>query len=109
MYTKEKVILELEILQKVKAGLREIIVLSDDKSLRKKADELLKLLEEKPLIKVNTLYNMLEEKMKETKYSNSELNVNLYLLYRKLIDEKISEKEALDTFERYMKEEEFNK
>jgi len=77
--------------------------------LRKKASELLNLLEDKPMIKVNSLYEMIEDKMKETKYTNSELNVNLYLLYRKLIDEKISEKEALDTFEMYMKEEEFNK
>jgi len=109
MYTKEKIILELDILLKVKSGIREIMVLADDKNLRKKASELLNLLEDKPMIKVNSLYEMIEDKMKETKYTNSELNVNLYLLYRKLIDEKISEKEALDTFEMYMKEEEFNK
>jgi len=109
MYTKEKIILELDILQKVKSGIREIIVLSEDRNLRKKADELLNLLENKPVVKIDSLYEMIEEKMKETKYSNSQLNVSLYLLYRKLVDQKISEKEALDTFERYMKEEEFNK
>jgi len=109
MYTKEKIILELDILQKVKSGIREILVLSEDKNLRKKADELLNLLENKPVVKIDSLYEMIEEKMKETKYSNSQLNVSLYLLYRKLVDQKISEKEALDTFERYMKEEEFNK
>jgi len=109
MYTKEKIILELDILQKVKEGIREIMVLADDKNLRKKAGDLLNLLEDKPVVKIDSLYEMIQEKMKETRYSNSDLNVSLYLLYRKLIDEKITEKEALDTFEMYMKEEEFNK
>ena len=109
MYTKEKVIVDMEMLEKIKAGIKEIIILSDNKNVRKKAEELTDLLEDKQIIEVKSLYERIKEKMKKTKYSNSELNVNLYLLYRNLVEEKITEEEALDTFEMYMKAEEFNK
>jgi len=109
MYTKEKIIIDMEMLEKIKAGIKEIIILSDNKKVRKKAEELSELLEDKEIMEVKSLYERIKEKMKKTKYSNSELNVNLYLLYRNLVEEKITEEEALDTFEMYMKAEEFNK
>lgn len=86
--------------QKLVVGLREIKLMSDLLSIRKKANELLKIFEEEKKKEDETpLDEIIYKKMKET--TDGELNVKLYMLYRKLQDGKVSEREARRLFELY--------
>lgn len=105
-YETDRVLVQLDTMKKVKAGLAEIKILSEDDEIKNKAEELIQLLEKQQKIakqKGETLIETIYNKMKSTR--DKDLNVKLYMLYRKLEDDKISEDEALKLFEIFTKTE----
>lgn len=109
-YESERVLLHVETLSKVKTILNEIKILSQDKTVRDKVDEILEIVDRGSMNTVNkkemdgeALIDIIYKKMKKTK--DRDLNVKLYMLYRKLEERQISEEEALKLYEIYIKTE----
>lgn len=107
--SKDKIKFNVESVEKIKSRIKAIKLMSKDKEISKLAVEVIELLENE--IKENsiTLMEKIELKMKETKFSDPELNANLYMVYRNLMDDKISEKDAEEIYELYVKSEFFDK
>lgn len=105
----EKISLNVETFRKIKTSLTNIKLLSNDKYVKKEADELLKLIESDLKFSEVSIADMIYDKMKETKRSNPDLSADLYILYRKLTDSKITESEALEAFQLSVQMEPFDK
>jgi hypothetical protein len=58
--------------------------------------------------KVN-IEEQIANKMEEVRGEDSELNVRLYILYQNLKRKKLSEEEALEIFERYVRQKDFDR
>lgn len=100
----EKILISTEIFEKIKLVLNDIKLLSSEENIKKKAEKLLKILNgESKKNRTISLEEEIYKKMKQT--PDNELNVKLYMLYRKLQNGKISENEALRVFEMYCKTE----
>lgn len=109
-YESERILLHVETVSKVKNILNEIRILSQDKNVRDKIEEIFQILERGSMNTVNkkdmdgeALIDTIYKKMKKTK--DKDLNVKLYMLYRKLEEGQISEEEALKLYEIYIKTE----
>lgn len=74
-----------------------------DKIIKKEAERLFNLLEEELSINSLSLEERILKKMKETKTTDPDMNANLYILHRKLVNRQITEKQALEMFEVYVK------
>jgi hypothetical protein len=98
----DKIMIEPKVFEKIKNGLNQVRIKSMDDEVKAIVDLLLKLLENKDSedIDFNSLEDTIYNKMKTTK--DKDLNVKLYMLYRKLQDGKISEEEALKLYELYI-------
>ena len=102
------ILINKDILEKVKADVNKIKILSNEEEIKGIADEILSILEKRDLttgkkIVEMTILDRIKQKMKDT--TDKDLNVKLYILYRKLEDKKISEDEALRLFEIYVNSE----
>ncbi len=56
-----------------------------------------------------SLKEKISSKMKETKNSDPNMNANLYILYRNLVNGRITEEEALELYNMYIKIEPYDK
>lgn len=103
MSKEEKILISKGCIDKVKSVLSSIRLTSKDKSIKRETEELLKLLD----VELNNDNLSLEKKilakMKETKGSDPDMNANLYILHRKLASGQITEEQALELFEMYVK------
>jgi uncharacterized protein (UPF0335 family) len=90
-------------LDKIKAGLYEIKLNTREKSIKREAEALIKLLEDETNVEKESLEDKILDKMKETKGVDPDTNANLYILHRKLVNGQISEQQALILFETYVK------
>jgi Ca2+-binding EF-hand superfamily protein len=101
----DKLMIEAKVFEKIKNGLKQVRIKSMDDEIKAMVDSLLYLLENKDSeeIEFTSLEDTIHNKMKTTK--DKELNVKLYMLYRKLQDGKISEGEALRLYEIYKRTE----
>ncbi|AWZ48116.1 hypothetical protein C3495_04495 [Clostridiaceae bacterium 14S0207] len=102
------ILINKDILEKVKTDVNKIKILSNEEEIKVIADEILLILEKRDLttgkkIVEMTILDRIKQKMKDT--TDKDLNVKLYILYRKLEDKKISEDEALRLFEIYVNSE----
>ncbi|WP_125152158.1 hypothetical protein [Clostridium rectalis] len=105
----DKIVLDKEILTKIQSRATAIKLISNDKQIIKEASEILSIIEEQFKVNSVSLLERINQKMKETKLSNPELNANLYILYRKLSDNKISEEDAAVLYDLYVSSEPFDK
>lgn len=105
----DKISLNMETIKKIKSSVTNIKLLSNDKYVKKEADELLTIIDNELKLGELSIIDMIYEKMKETKRSNPELSADLYILYRKLTDKKITEIEAMELFELNLQMEPFDK
>lgn len=98
----DKITIEAKVFEKIKNGLKQVRIKSSEDEIKAMIDSLLYLLENKDSeeIDFNSLEDTIHNKMKTTK--DKDLNVKLYMLYRKLQDGKISEEEALKLYEIYI-------
>lgn len=103
MDNNEKILIKKEVIDKIKAGLHTIRLTTKEKSIQKEAATLVKLLEDETVVSNQSLEEKILQKMKETKSSDPDMNANLYILHRKLINGQISEEHALELFEGYVR------
>lgn len=101
METDEKILIKKGDLEKIKTKLKGLKVLVRDKESINTVNEIMELLDNEMKDKDISIKEMIHNKMRETEYSNPELNFKLYILYRKLSDNKISEEEALKVYKMY--------
>jgi hypothetical protein len=100
----EKIIsIDREIMEKVRAGLNTIKVTSKEKDIRKEAEKLFDFLSEQITLASLSLEERILQKMRETKTTDPDMNANLYILHRKLVNGQIDKKQALEMFEMYVK------
>lgn len=109
MEDEEKVLISKVCIQKIKMGLKTIKLNEKNKNLKKEASEMLDMIDRELSDDSESLEEKILEKMKETKKSDPDMNANLYILYRNLVDNKISEEQALQLYSMYVKIEPYNK
>lgn len=105
----DKLIVDKDILKKIQSRAMGIKLIAKERPIAKDAGEIVEIID--VIFKENssTLVEKIEQKMKEVKHSDPEMNASLYILYRKLVDGKISEKDAAALFDIYIKTEPFDK
>lgn len=103
MESNEKILIKKEVIDKMKAGLHTIRLTTKEKSIKKEAEALVKLLEGETNLDGISLEEKILQKMKETKNVDPDMNANLYILHRKLVNGQISEQQALELFQSYVK------
>ncbi len=92
-----------EMIEKITAELKEIEILACEQIIKIKVQKLLEYISslnnsssEKPFEEI------IHEKMKESKIKNPELHIKLYVLYRDLQNDKVSEYDAKRRYEDYL-------
>lgn len=108
MGNNEKILIKKEVIDKIKAGLHTIRLTTKDKNIKKEAEILVQLLENETNSGGISLEEKIFQKMKETKGVDPDMNANLYILHRKLVNGQISEQHALELFQSYVKTDFFN-
>lgn len=108
MSSNEKILINKECIDKIKAGMHTIRLTTKEKNIKKEAEALIKLLEDEINLDNLSLEERILKKMKETKSVDPEMNANLYILHRKLVNGQIGEQQALELFEMYVKTDRFN-
>lgn len=108
MGNNEKILINKECIDKIKAGLHTIRLTTKEKNIKKEIETLIKILEDEVNLDNLSLEEKILKKMKETKNVDPDMNANLYILHRKLVNGQISEQQALELFEVYVKTEQFN-
>jgi hypothetical protein len=104
----EKILIRKQVIDKVMAGLHTIRLTSKEKNIQKEAEILVKLLGDEIVVDNESLEEKILQKMKETKSTDPEMNANLYILHRKLVNGQISEAYALELFEGYVRTDNMN-
>jgi len=87
------VMIEESKIKEIRLSLNELKLSVGDERLRQKVEKIINLLEGKKEEEVENIADIIYKKMKNT--DDSELNVKLYMLYRKLEEGKVDETEAL--------------
>lgn len=105
MNSEQKILISKECIDKIRSGLNTIKVVTKDKNIKKEAEELLRLLEAETSGNELSLDERILKKMRETKNVDPDMNANLYILHRKLVNNQITEQQALQMFEMYIKDE----
>jgi len=105
----QKVLIPKDSIDKLISGLKGIRVTTREKNTRKEVDKLLSLIEEDLSQKNIPLKEQILEKMKESKGVDPNLNANLYILYRNLDSGHITEEQAFELFQMYVRIDPYNK
>jgi len=95
----KKILVSEELFSKITATLKTIKVRSKDKEIVKEVSELLCKLENENKEDITTVTEKIKLKMNEMKSVDPAIHADLYILYRNVIDNRISEDEALRIFE----------
>lgn len=93
-----------KIIERIQQELKEIEFICADYVVKERVHKLLELIELETEENKIILLELIQDKIRETRGVNSELNTNFYLLHRKLIENKITILEAKGTYEMYTKE-----
>ncbi|MDW8799672.1 hypothetical protein P8V03_00715 [Clostridium sp. A1-XYC3] len=104
-----KILLNKDLLDKITSELKELKTICRDEKMAKKIEDLLNNIVDETTNKTVSLEELIREKMKETKLVNPDLNASLYLLYRNLVNGKITQEDALRRFEAYVRMEGYDK
>lgn len=95
MNMSEKVVVNKDALDKIKIKLKGLKVSVEDKNAKSIIDEILKIYDDEIFNDNISLEKIIKDKMAETKVSNPDQNFKLYMLHRRLTDNKITQEEAL--------------
>jgi hypothetical protein len=98
-----------ETLNLVVSKLKKIQHSSEDKIVSSQITSILDIFEDITKSKEPCLEDLIYKSMLEAKKDDPDLYFNLYMLYRKIQNEKISKDEAKNVFETYMKIRNFDK
>lgn len=99
----EKILINKKILENIKTGLNAIKLMSNEKNTKKEIERLMNILNEELQISILSIEEKILKKMKETKRSDPEMNANLYILHRKLVNKQITEQQAAELYDMYVK------
>lgn len=100
---KKKVDIESEIIEKVLFELKEIKECCVEDTLKGRLNNVIKTLSKaSDCNEEKLLEDMIYDKMRESMNNNPELHSKLYMLYRSLVDGKVSEEAAKQLFETYL-------
>lgn len=102
MDSSDKVLVNKESLESIQIKLRGLKVSLDDKNAQSVIGEILEILDNELKIETISIEQIIHDKMNETKYLNHELHFKLYMLYRKVVENKITEEEAAKAYELYL-------
>jgi len=108
----ENIVISEELFSKIKSTLKAIKVSSKDKDIIKEVEALLFKIDDavkEDATTTTTIVEKIQQKMRDLKYIDPDAHANLYILHRKLIDNKISESEALAIFKMYNNNPAYNK
>ncbi|ANP69845.1 hypothetical protein GTH52_02430 [Clostridium tyrobutyricum] len=105
----EKVLISRECIEKIRTELKIIKVNTNNRNFKKDVSKLLDMLESELNYDNISLKEKIFSKMKETKNSDPSMNANLYILYRNLVNGRITEEEALELYNMYIKIEPYDK
>ena len=105
----EKVLISRECIEKIRTELKIIKVNTNNRNFKKAVSKLLDMLESELNYDNISLKEKIFSKMKETKNSDPSMNANLYKLYRNLVNGRITEEEALELYNMYIKIEPYDK
>lgn len=105
----DRLIVNKDMLKKIQSRAKEIELITKDKSIAQNAEEIVEIINDIFKDNFTTLLEKIEQKMKEVKHSDPEMNASLYILYRKLVDKKISDENAATLFDVYIKSEPFDR
>lgn len=105
----EKLLVNKDVLIKIQSRAIAIKLMAKDKQIIKEAEDMLEMIDKELKENSLSLLEKIDQKMKETKLTDAELNANLYILYRKLSDNKISEQDAAALFDMYVSSQSFDK
>jgi hypothetical protein len=94
----------IKMVDKILGDLKDIEMLCSEYLIKEKIKKVIQYIENETLYNKDFLCDMIYEKMKETKYNFPEMHTNFYLLYRKLMEDKISIDEAQNIYDMYVKE-----
>lgn len=110
MGEKSKVVIDKLYFDKLISELKSLSTVCGDQYVKEKLIEL-----NKSLSKINDEQNKISveeriaNKMEEMKGKDSDLNARLYILHQDLKRGKLSEEEALEIFERYVRQKDFDR
>lgn len=94
----------LKIIERIQSELREVELMCSQHIIKEKLHKLLDYIDteigDNRIILADKIYT----KVKETKHISPELNTNFYLLYRNLVNDKITIQEAQNIYDMYVKE-----
>lgn len=102
MDIEEGVVFKKETVETLQTKLRILKITSTETAVKSKVEEILNIIDSEIQEKNKSIEEIIYEKMNETKVNNKELNVKLYMLYRKLLDEKITKEDAVRLYEIYV-------
>ncbi|MBV7272229.1 hypothetical protein JMF89_04555 [Clostridiaceae bacterium UIB06] len=105
MSNDEKILMSQQFIDKLRISLNTIKLTTKDKNIKKESEDLIKLLENELNAEELTVEQKILKRMRETKNVDPDANANLYILHRKLVNKQITEKEALQILEVYVKTE----
>lgn len=97
------VMIEETKLKELKLGLNELKLSVEDAAIRKKINKMIDILDSRDEEQTEDVGERIYKKMKDT--DDPELNVKLYMLYRKLEEGKVDEAEALRQYNLYVGQE----
>lgn len=100
MSTNKVLSIKVEAIEKIIKGLKEISLLCYEPDLKIKIDELQRFVSSNlaPNSKIS-VEDIIFEKMVQVKHVNPELHLKLYMLYRNLVSNRITEVDAMVSFE----------
>lgn len=99
----KRISIDIESMEKLRSGLNTIKLTSKEKDVIKEAEKLLNFLNEQITLGSLSLEERILQKMRETKNTDPDMNANLYILHRKLVNGQIDQKQALEMLEMYVK------
>lgn len=103
MSNEDKILIDKKCIEKIKISLNTIRLMTKEKNVKRETEKLLELLNDEVKISSLSIEERILKKMKETKGSDPDMNANLYILHRKLVNGQISERQALELFDMYVK------
>ena len=94
----------LKLIEKIQQELKNIDSICTDYLVNERIHNLLEFIEKETSENKGIFTEMILSKIKETRRTNPELNTDFYLLYRNVIEGKITMKEAQVLYDMYVKE-----
>jgi hypothetical protein len=101
MSINDKLVIKREDLEKLRADIKVLKVLIDNRDALKIINEMSEVIEDNLKFDEVNIKLKIKDKMTKTESSDPELSFKLYMLYRKLSDGKIDDAEAARDFEIY--------